>query len=80
MVKPPKTCPWPNKHRHPDKAAATRHINALWSAGRGSPDMEAYACGDHWHVGHSARKFRARIKRATRRRPLNRSRKNRSTR
>lgn len=58
------SCQWPHKHRHPNKAAAEAHIGALWRDGKGSPDMSAYACGDHWHVGHDAKKFAARVKRS----------------
>ena len=59
-------CRWPSKYRHATKEAAQAHINGLWRAGRGSPDMSPYQCGDHWHVGHSIEKFKARIQRSLR--------------
>lgn len=70
-------CRWPSKYRHVSEAAALAHIEALQRAGRGSPDMNAYRCGDHWHVGHSIVKFKARIKRSLRGRRPDRSKTNR---
>ena len=59
-------CRWPTKYRHATEADAQAHIAGLQKAGRGSPDMAAYRCGDHWHVGHSIVKFKARIERSLR--------------
>ena len=56
-------CQWPWKHQHATKEEAQRHIGALWAAGRGSPDLNVYQCGSHWHVGNSTVKLRARIRR-----------------
>lgn len=58
------TCPRPDKQRHPSRERADAHIGSLWRDGKGSPDMSAYRCGDHWHVGHDPKKFAARIRRA----------------
>lgn len=59
-------CRWPSKYRHATKDDAFAAIAALERAGRGSPDMSAYRCGDHWHVGHSVEKFKVRIQRSLR--------------
>lgn len=59
-------CKWPEKQRHPSKAAAKAAIGALYAAGRGNPDLSPYPCGDHWHVGHELAHFRDRIRRAMR--------------
>ncbi|MCW2756995.1 MAG: hypothetical protein JWO46_741 [Nocardioidaceae bacterium] len=57
-------CPRTGKIPHVSKAAAVAHIEALERAGRGSPDMSVYRCGDHWHIGHDARRFAKRIRRS----------------
>ncbi|MCB9377037.1 MAG: hypothetical protein H6515_14375 [Microthrixaceae bacterium] len=59
-------CRWPTKYRHASKADALAAIAALERAGRGSPDMSVYQCGEHWHTGHSIVKFKARIERSLR--------------
>lgn len=60
------SCQWPEKIRHATKAAAQGAIAALEADGKGSPDMTAYPCGDHWHIGHDLGHFKARIRRALR--------------
>lgn len=57
-------CRWPEKNRHASKAAAKAAIGALYAAGKGSPDMAPYPCGDHWHIGHDVTRFKARIRRS----------------
>lgn len=58
------SCRWPEKQRHASKVAAQAAIRALDRAGKGSPDMAPYACGDHWHIGHDVEHFKNRIRRA----------------
>lgn len=58
------SCRWPDKQRHDTKAAAAGAIGALWRDGKGNPDLSAYPCGDHWHVGHSGKRLAKRIHRA----------------
>lgn len=60
------TCQHPQKVRHATKDAAQAAIGALYRAGRGNPDLTAYQCEDHWHVGHDLRRFKKRIRTATR--------------
>lgn len=60
------SCPFPEKIRHASSGAAWAAIAQLKRDGKGSPDMDAYPCGDHWHVGHSVVKFSKRIRKAVR--------------
>lgn len=57
-------CPFPEKYKHANRGAALKALRKLDEAGKGSPDMSAYPCGDHWHVGHDARLFAKRIRKA----------------
>lgn len=68
------TCPHPEKVRHPTQGAAKAVIREMYRKGRGNPDLNVYACGDHWHVGHSAIHFKKRIKDALKSSKANRGR------
>ena len=41
---------------------AWAHIKSLKAAGKFVADMAPYPCHGHWHVGHSEKKLRKRIK------------------
>lgn len=58
-------CPTPGKIAHVTREGADSHRRGLLSKG-GSPDLKVYACGPHWHVGHSAVALRERIRRSGR--------------
>lgn len=60
------TCPHPKKVAHPSKAAALAVIAEMYRKGRGNPDLNAYQCGNHWHVGHNLNHFKRRIRTAVR--------------
>jgi len=60
------TCRWPDKIRYDDQAAAKRAITDPYRHGKGNPDLNAYQCGDHWHIGHNVIWFKQRIKRSLR--------------
>ena len=57
-------CRNPEKIKHATRKKALAAIESLERAGRGNPDLRAYPCGDHWHVGHSVIAFKKRIKKA----------------
>ena len=56
-------CPTCGKVAHPTKGEAVGHLISLRKAG-GAPDLVVYRCGEAWHVGHNAVKFRKRIRAA----------------
>lgn len=58
------TCPHPQKIKYPSKAAAKAALRDMYRHGRGNPDLGAYQCGDHFHLGHDIRHFTQRIRRA----------------
>ena len=54
------TCQRTSKIGHVSRRAAQAHIESL--AARGSHDLRAYRCGDHWHVGHHRNELIRRIR------------------
>lgn len=59
-------CKWPEKRRHETKADAKKAIRSRMAYSRGSIDMVAYPCGDHWHIGHNGARFAKRVRYALR--------------
>ena len=59
-------CRWPEKQRHQSRKAALQAIAAMYASGKGNPDLGAYQCGNHWHVGHELAHFKQRIRRSLR--------------
>lgn len=47
------------KMRHNTPAEARAHIARLVSRGAAEGALEAYQCGQHWHVGHRSPRHRA---------------------
>lgn len=59
-------CPTPKKVAHSNKSTAAQHQRALEHY-RDARDLNVYACGNHWHVGHSRVALSKRIRQALRR-------------
>jgi hypothetical protein len=71
-------CPRPEKIPHRTRWAARAAISALYQAGKGNPDLNAYRCDcGAWHVGHSSVRLRKRIQTALNPSRLNRHRRHR---
>lgn len=62
-------CSWPSKVAYPTWEAAEAAIRQIGDRGKFVEDMAPYRCNKtgHFHIGHSIRKFEARIKRSLRR-------------
>lgn len=67
-------CRWPEKRAYPTKADARAAITSIYRAGKGNPDLEPYACDQHWHVGHGRKHFHDRIRNALRGTPRRKNR------
>lgn len=59
-------CPKCGKIKHTTFENAQAAIKALKRDGKFVEDMNAYRCGDHFHVGRSPIKMRRRIRQALR--------------
>lgn len=57
-------CRWPHKTEYPSRALAENAavLHTMASLDSKCTDVNAYPCGDHWHVGHTSRRAAKRCK------------------